>query len=668
MREIGKRIFDLSTAVFVLLLGVFMGFAPCMQAFGQGKRLFTPEDQLNLKRLTDPQISPSGDWVAFTVSQFEANRKSNTDVWMVSKDGQMLKQLTKNPGPDSTPRWSPKGDRLAFLSRLPEDEFSQIYFFWLADEKIEKATVAHSTIRDFKWAPDGQTIALLMRDQLTRTDIGRRDLGDDAYVVDKDIKHNRLWILDLATGDARLLTRQDMTVTEFNFSPDSTQIAVLASASPKAEHYEYHSHLGLVDVQSGEEKILTSSVNVLTAPVFSWDGEQIAYIGPIDTFLERGILKVISASGGEPIELLRDFKGNVWGVQWHPAWKAVLGAVAQGVNHRLLSVDLKQQTNLLMQMDYSLIPYWQDCWSISADGQYVAYLNEKLDCPPEVWISTLKGTGQKQLTHFNDYLNSVRLGQVEEIHWTNPADGADVNGILVKPVNFTPGKAFPLVVWFHGGPAYNWSLGVQMNSWAQLFAARGYMVFLPNFRGSSGLGMDWMRRNEGNWGQGPMSDVMYGVSHLVKKGWADKNRLFMGGSSYGGYLTAWIITQTDRFKAAYVSAGITDLVTEYQLTDEPSLLVGYFKSTPYDNTDVYWQNSPIVFAENVRTSVLIVHGERDVRVPISQAYQFYSALKHYGAPVEMVVYPREGHGIREYAHQLDLMNRVLDWFAQHTPQ
>jgi dipeptidyl aminopeptidase/acylaminoacyl peptidase len=142
----------------------------------------------------------------------------------------------------------------------------------------------------------------------------------------------------------------------------------------------------------------------------------------------------------------------------------------------------------------------------------------------------------------------------------------------------------------------------------------------------------------------------------------------MGGSSYGGYLTAWIITQTDRFKAAYVSAGITDLVTEYQLTDEPSLLVGYFKSTPYDNTDVYWQNSPIVFAENVRTPVLIVHGERDVRVPISQAYQFYSALKHYGAPVEMVVYPREGHGIREYAHQLDLMNRVLDWFAQHTPQ
>ena len=278
---------SLRIVTLILFLIAIMGLFPYAHAVIQG----------NLKRLSDPQISPSGDWVAFTVTQFEADRKSNTDVWIVSKDGLLLKQITKNPGPDSAPRWSPEGDRLAFLSRLPEDDFAQIYFYALADEKIEKATNANSPIRDFKWAPDGSTIALAMRDQLTRTDIGRLGVGDDAYVVGKDFKHYRLWILDLATGNARLLTQQDMTVTEFNYSPDGSKIAVLASPNPTAEGYEYNSHLGLVDVQTGEEKILTRSINALAAPAFSSDGEQIAYIGPIDTFKERGILKVISFSG-----------------------------------------------------------------------------------------------------------------------------------------------------------------------------------------------------------------------------------------------------------------------------------------------------------------------------------------------------------------------------------
>lgn len=162
-----------------------------------------------------------------------------------------------------------------------------------------------------------------------------------------------------------------------------------------------------------------------------------------------------------------------------------------------------------------------------------------------------------------------------------------------------------------------------------------------------------------------MSDVMSGVDFLIDKGWVDEDRLLVGGASYGGYLTSWVITQTTRFKAAYVSAGVVDLVTEYALTDEPSFLIGYFNSTPYDDPQIYQKNSSLSYASQVKTPVFIVHGERDLRVPVSQAYEFYSALKHYGAEVKLVIYPREYHGIREYIHQLDLMNRTLEWFKEH---
>ncbi len=251
---------------------------------------------------------------------------------------------------------------------------------------------------------------------------------------------------------------------------------------------------------------------------------------------------------------------------------------------------------------------------------------------------------------------------MEEIEWENSKDKALVSGIVVKPIGFIPEKRSPLVVWLHGGPAYNWSLGAHISNWAQLFAAQGYMVLLPNFRGSSGKGMNWMMANVRNWGEGPMSDVMSGVDYLIQRGWVDEEKMFVGGGSYGGYLTFWIIAHTDRFKAAFARAGVADLTTEYALTDEPSFSLGYFVKSPYEDPEIYRMNSPLTYASKVNTPILIVHGERDLRVPVSQAYQFYSALKHYGAKVKLVIYPREPHGIREYTHRIDVMNRVLNWF------
>jgi dipeptidyl aminopeptidase/acylaminoacyl peptidase len=621
---------------------------------------------LNLKRLSDPRISPNGDWVAFVVTQFEQNRKTNSEIWLVSKDGKILKQITENPGPDQVPRWSPDGNTLAFLSRRDQDKKSQIYFYALKNGGVTKATDEKGSIRDLKWSPDNQKIAFLMADPPTEEEIQRRKKGDDAYVVDQDYRHTRLWILDVESRAVRLLTSPDITVWQFNWSPDSKKISLLASPIPTAEGMEYQSHLAVIDVQSGKETVLSRKTNAQASPSFSPDGKWIAYLGPVGRFKERGIIKVIPIEGGEPLELLTDYKGNVWDVKWHPKKNRLLAALAKGANHHLVSLNFKEEIVFHLEMSHSIIPYWGSYWSVSEDGDSVAFLSEKLDSPKEVWISPMDGKRKKQLTSFNDYLKEVKLGEVEAIKWTNPIDKAGVEGIVVKPINFDSQKRYPLLVWFHGGPAYNWSLGIQMRNWAQLFASQDYLVFLPNFRGSSGYGMEWMMANVENWGEGPMSDVMSGVDYLINKGWADKDRLFVGGASYGGYLTSWVITQTARFKAAYVAAGVVDLVGEYALTDEPSFLIGYFNSAPYDNPEIYRRNSSLSYASQVKTPVLIVHGERDLRVPVSQAFQFYSALKHFGAEAKLVIYPREYHGIREYIHQLDLMNRVLEWFKKHS--
>jgi dipeptidyl aminopeptidase/acylaminoacyl peptidase len=647
--------------LFFLSLFLLVNFL----SFGIDKRPLAPKDILRLKTPSDPQISPTGEWVAFVVTQFDENRKRDSEIWLASKDGLILTQITENPGTDRSPRWSVDGKMIAFISKRGELKIQQIFIHNLKKGTIQQITNEKSNIIDLKWSPDNKSIAFLMNDPHSKDEIERFNKGDDAYIVDQNYKHTHLYILDVNSKKTRLITKQNKTIWHFNWSPDSQKIVALVMPMPTAEGNEYRSNLSIIDIKKGKETILADKTNALAIPSFSPDGKWIVYIGPIGTFKERGIIKIISVEGGKPIELLREYNGNVWDVTWHPNKNEILAAIARGPNHIMSSVSPEGKIRDHFEMYHSIIPYWGTMWSVSSNGKYIAYIGEKINCPREIWISSIDGSGNKQLTNFNDYLKEIKLGAIEAIKWKNNKDNSEVEGIVVKPIDFEPGKHYPLIVWLHGGPAYNWSLGIQLSNWAQLFASRGYIVLLPNFRGSSGYGMKWMMANVGNWGEGPMSDVMSGVDYLITKGWADENNLFVGGGSYGGYLTSWIITQTSKFNAAYVSAGVTNLITEYALTDEPSFLIGYFNNAPYDDPEIYQKNSPITYASQVKTPVLIVHGERDLRVPISQSYEFYSALKHYKAKATFAVYPREYHGVREYAHQTDLMNRVLKWFKKH---
>ena len=462
----------------------------------------------------------------------------------------------------------------------------------------------------------------------------------------------------------RPLAAADETVWRFSWSPDGKRIAYLASELPTAEGQEYQSALYVLDLAGARVRRVAAETNPHAAPAFSPDGRSLVFLGPIGRFKERGVVQVVGLDDGATETRLRDDPLNVWDVVWLPTG-GLLAGIQRGTRHALAALDGDTAPRDLVPLVFSLTPYWDPSFTASADGRRVAFLSEGEDHLEEVFLADLDGSSRRRLTRFSDRLTDVALGRVDTVRWSDPADGSAVEGVLVRPPGAVAARPLPMVTLLHGGPAYGWGLGAQIRNWAQLLAGQGYLVFLPNFRGSAGYGMAWMSANVRDWGKGPLDDVLSGVDHLVRQGEADPRRLFVGGGSYGGYLTAWAVTHTDRFRAAYVASGVSSLASEYALTDEPSFLVGYFLATPYDDPEVYTRHAPAAQASGARTPTLIVHGEKDLRVPVSQAHELHAALRHRGVSCRLVIYPREGHGVREPAHQLDYMRRVLEWFRQH---
>jgi dipeptidyl aminopeptidase/acylaminoacyl peptidase len=621
-------------------------------------RTLLPEDILALQTPSDPQISPDGTRVAYVVSSFDSAKARVSRVWWTDTDGGTPQPLGSSEARQRVPRWSPDGQHLACLSQDGPGAPSRLVLHSLEDGSSQVVLADAAGVTDLRWAPDGRRVALIRRDP------DRRSPGDDVRVVGEHDRHFGLWLVDIPSGKRVRLGPERVSFWSCRWSPDGSSIIGLVSDLPTPEGQEYRGRIVVVDVATGTTRVLAERTNPQAAPCYSPDGKWVAYMGPVGDFKERGIPHVIPAGGGEPTPLMRHHAGHVWNLRWHPGDGSLLIGLTEGPQSFLARLGLDGKVTRLLPMHHSLIPYWQAVWSVDAGGSTVAFLSEEERPTSQVWIGRLDGSDQRRLTTLNPQLDSIELGTVEAVRWTSGLDGAPVEGILVKPPGYRPGTPLPLVVWLHGGPAYSWGLGGHLGDWTQLLAANGYLVLLPNFRGSSGYGMDWMMANVRDWGDGPLADVMGGVDHLIEAGVADGQRLFLGGGSFGGYLSFWTITRTDRFRAAFVRAGMADLASEYALTDEPSYLVGYWGATPYDEPELYRDASPLTWADRVKTPLLIIHGERDARVPLEQGLRFHDALRHHGSPVEMVVYPGEGHSVRGYDHRIDAMGRLLEWFER----
>ncbi len=653
----------------LLTLGVIALSMSSLQAAESGKRAITPVDVVNIREVSDPQISPNLNPVAFVITEpVDTNKPDegrNSNIWIVSADGSSSpRKYAFGPKQEFMPRWSPDGKYLTFLSNRGMDDKNQVYLMSTFGGEAEALTNMKEGVNLFKWDRDSHSISFISQDSLTTEEENRIKAKDDERVLDENIRHVRLYRVDLATRVVTLLTPANESVNDFDYSPDGSKIACEIAATPKLDDVYYRSKLMVMNRDGSGRKVISeeSCGKIRWSP----DGNQILhFIYPGKS--EMYIPELVSPSGTQATTLGEDYPGFVWEMEWIPNRKEILVSSQEGVQGIIGKLDVKSRNiERVRTVDRPLSWWGYPTWSINSTGEWIAFVDASTSSPLDIWIMKVDGSDVKRLTNLNPQVSSLTFGAQEKVQWQSE-DGEQIEGVLVKPVGYEPGKKYPLVVQIHGGPAWAWWSGWLCGAfdWAQMLASNGFAVLLPNPRGGASRGLKFAEKNYLDWGGGDFKDIMAGVDYVIQQGIADSTKLAIGGVSCGGYMTAWSVTQTNRFKAAVMYAGLSDLTSFYGTTDIPTYMRLYFEDYPYGRENFYDQHSPMAFIKNARTPTLILHGEADLRVPTTQAYQFYRGLRDMGVETRFVTYPREPHGVFENAHQIDVLERVLDWYKTH---
>lgn len=623
----------------------------------------TVDDLLELKHVGDAEVSPDGREVAYVVSAatFEVGEKSAASrVWLVSSRGGDSRQITRGPGSDVQPRWSPDGKSLAFRSDRQERGVAQIYILSRDLGEPTAVTSFAGGVSDFAWSPDGQQIAAVVVD--SKPD---HDEGDDHVLYEDDARYARLWLIDVASGEATQVTQGDEHVWEFCWSPGGTALAAIVARTPHRWNW-YRASLVRFDLDSGRSTTLHTPERQIARPVWSPDGKWIAVTTSIwsDPGMTGGDVLLIASDGSETRRLAGNDKRSHLTVHWEPGSHSLLTASLERGAAAMCQLTLDGSTETLWREEKDFLT---DSMSTSAETSAVAAVLSSSNEPGEVWLGDAGAEVQwRQLTHHNEDFVGRVPGHVETRHWLAP-DGQEIQGLLIHPDSVPSGQSAPMVTMIHGGPTGTspylfpeWGT----SGWIHELLRRGVAVFLPNARGSAGWGLDFAEANQRDMGGADLQDVLSGVDDCVNSGIADPDRLGVCGWSYGGYMTAWTVTQTTRFKAAIAGASITNWVSFHGTTDIPAFDEFFYRADPFDLHGPYISCSPIYAVDKVSTPTLFLHGERDLICPVGQAQEMFRALRVRGVPTECVIYPREGHPIRETAHRRDMLSRGVEWLCR----
>lgn len=633
-------------------------------------RTLTLDDVFALDEITDAQISPDGATVAFVVGKpyTEGERKlAAASVWVVPANGSApARRFTTGPRSDTHPRWSPDGATLAFLSDREKADTPQMYVVRLDGGEARRLTDLKGGVSDFLWSPDGARIALLSPDVDSEAEEKRKQDRDDAIHVDHDEKFTRLWVVDAADGAARAITPPEYQVRGFAWYRDGWAI----TTSPTAHEDDFILPWPVRTItEGGAAQTIWQGQYAIEMLAGSRDGQSLAWTHFGARRDDSADEVWVVTDGGQPRRALSDYAGGVAWVGWmpHNGGLLVVGITSTRMVLGRLALESGSVATVLAgrTLGAGMMPTTA---SVSANGRRIACVLEDVDQPKEIWLVE-PDTEPRKLSAFNGHLGEVALGKGQAVEWAAP-DGQTIEGVFIYPSGYVEGQRYPLIVQAHGGPTGMWLQRAMIgwHDWGQWLAANGYAVLLPNPRGSAGRGRAFAWCNRRNWGTGDFGDVLSGADALIARGIANPDRLGIGGWSYGGYMTAWAIGHTDRFKAAVVGAGVTDLLS-FQAADIPSWLPNEMMlAQPYDDLETYLRASPIVSAGKITTPTLILHGAADERVRLGQGKELYHALKGRGVPTEMVIYPREPHIFGELHHQRDLLRRVLAWYDRWLKQ
>ena len=628
----------------------------------------TITQSLNLKNAGGPRISPDGRYVAYQVQ--EANWKENefeTEIWIaVTATGQCY-QLTNARKSSTNPQWSPDSKRIAFIS--DRDGKRQIYVIAPDGGEAIQLTDIETGVSGLSWAPDGRRIAFTANDPETKSRKDRKEKYGEFEVVQADYAFSHLWVIDVMpdakdkkSEPLRLTEGSSFSVSGFSWSPDSTRIAFSAARDPDLGS----SATSDIYVLSINDKALKRIVNTKGPdgnPVWSPDGRLIAYQtanGREFFFYTNSFIAAVSSEGGTPQVLTEGFDESPGVIQWSK--DGIYFASLQKTSSHLFRLDpsTKSIEQVSGPRDYNASQA-----SFTADFKNVTFIGAGANDYSEVYVSAVKPFQPKRLTTMGEQLKEFRLATREVIEWKS-TDGTPIEGVLIKPAGFDPSKKYPLLVVIHGGPTGVDTPVVRGDRYypIEMFAAKGALILRPNYRGSEGYGEKFRSLNVRNLGVGDYWDVISGVDSLIARGIVDRERVGAMGWSQGGYISAFITCNSDRFKAVSVGAGISDWMTYYVNTDIHPFTRQYLKATPWDDPDIYQKTSPISYVRNAKTPTLIQHGELDKRVPIPNAYELRQALEDRGVPVKMIVYKGFGHGIDKPKQQLAVQEQNYQWFLQ----
>jgi dipeptidyl aminopeptidase/acylaminoacyl peptidase len=625
------------------------------------------DELIELPALSDPQISPDGEQVVYVVRHPDWKENEYTSqIWQVGKGVGEVKseprQLTFGKESSFYPRWSPDGKWLAFLSQREEDEHTQVYRMSAYGGEAERLTELESDVSALEWSPGSNAILLLVPDGQDEEDKEREEKYGEFHVDDQDFTHSHLWLLRLPERQTLKLTSgKEFHVTEFEWHPDGKKVAFSAWHNPDLINLDA-GWISTVDIDSLSVTRLTGAG--YTSPHWSPDGSQlvVSRFGE-PSFFKNNQVCIWSAADGEIRQLPTDLDEEIDLTAWRKG--GIYFFALQGVSLHLFRLDpASGKTSCLTPRE---VPGWF-CGQCSFDSQdtQAAMIAGDAGHYDDIVVLSLNSSDFQVLTAFNEHIKDWQLGSNENFTWLS-TDGALIEGVLVKPFDFDPVQKYPLLVVIHGGPTWIYPQALLSSLErryypVQQWIAKGALVLGVNYRGSAGYGEAFRSLNYRNLGVGDAWDVISGVDALIARGWVDPERVGAMGWSQGGYISAFLATYSDRFKAISVGAGISNWMTYYVNTDIHMFTRQYLAATPWADMEIYQKTSPMTYINQAKTPTLIQHGEFDRRVPPPNAYELYQGLKDVGVEARLVIYKGMPHGLTKPRLNRQAMQENLKWF------
>jgi dipeptidyl aminopeptidase/acylaminoacyl peptidase len=653
---------QLETAAIGVLFAVsLLSFAAPVPGFAQAQVM----ELADLGRevgLSGPRISPDGQQVVLVTSRvsYEENRFNRSLVLVKLATGEQ-EELTPHRPRVSDPAWSPLGGRIAFLDS-EAGKPAQLYVLPLGGGEARRVTDVAEGVEFYGWSPDGTHFIFGTAEVLEEKEGEERhnksfEVGDNSYLTHSAPMPTHLWRIPVEGGEAERLTAGPENVDGFVWAPDGRSIALVVR--PKPHTGERRRSIQLMELASRERRELAAGS--VGAPVYSPDGSLIAFSQPRGAepgFVPDGVF-VVATDGGAP----RDVTASIDRDLGSPVWLTDgTGLLVRGADRTRRVLWLQSLDGTTGRLDLGAVDPASTV-GMSDHGR-AAFIGREPDHPSELYVMESPAWLPRRVTSFNEELGSRNLGKVETVSWSGP-DGFEEDGVLVYPPDFVAGSNYPLVLNIHGGPMSASTEG--FSAFDQIMAARGWLVFKPNYRGSNNQGSAFQRAVVNDAGDGPGRDVMAGIEMLKARRLVDEDRIAVSGWSYGGYMTAWLTSHYDGWAAAVAGAAVTDWFDWYNMADMNTWAGFGLGGSPWlnDNAENYWRQSPMAYAHRIRTPTLILSNTGDERVTVSQSYKLYHALKDNGVEVRFIAYPVAGHFPGDPVHQRDLRSRWVHWIEEH---